>query len=161
MTAAVTVAVRVGADPLTTFEVFTRDIASWWCRDPRYQFMSGGKGFLRFEPGVGGRLLEETAEGCYVVGEVYCWEPGIALGFQWQGPNFEKHQKTRVFITFHPDAAGTRVVLEHSGWENLPQDHPVRHGLPEMRFMQVQGQWWRQLLKAAASHASGERGHQA
>jgi len=153
MSSAVTVAIRVEVDPETAFQVFTTEIASWWCRDPRYQFMPGGKGFLRFEPGVGGRLLEENAEGCYVVGEVFRWEPGQALGFEWQGPNFEKHQKTRVLVKFERVAMGTRIVLEHSGWENLPPNHQVRHGLPDLRFMQVQVAWWRQLLEAAAAYA--------
>lgn len=148
MSAAVKVAIRVAVDPLKAFEVFTRDIATWWHRDARYQFLPGGQGFLRFEPGVGGRLLETSATGTFVVGEIFTWEPGKELGFFWKATNFRADQKTRVTIRFEPCMAGTRIVLEHSGWEAIPADHPVRHGMPALMFMKNQAAWWQDLLRS-------------
>lgn len=153
MSAKVTVSIRVDVDPLQAFEVFTRDIGTWWHRDARYQFMPGGKGFLRFEPGEQGRLVEESAEGSFEVGKIVQWEPGVALGFTWQGPNFLPGQITKVSVKFKPSYQGTRIVLEHSGWENLPKDHPVRHGMPHLMFMKNHAAWWEALLFALKKKA--------
>lgn len=148
MTAKVTTAVNIeGLRPLQAFELFTKEISSWWVRDPRYQFMPGGKGFLTFEPGPEGRLVELGEGEVFEVGRVLIWEPGQHLAFEWQGPNFEPDQKTRVDVWFKPTALGTRVLLEHSGWEQLPQDHPVRHGMPSLLFMKTTARWWLVLLR--------------
>ena len=75
----VTVTTVVDVDPATAFEVFTKEIGTWWRREPRYRFTPGRAGTLRFDPGVGGRLIEvDEASGreSFEVGRVLAWEPG-------------------------------------------------------------------------------------
>ena len=82
--ASVTASVEVAVDPTTAFEVFTADIGAWYKRGP-YSFKDPTRALgVRFEPGVGGRLLEvhdaATGEGIEW-GRVLVWEPGARLVF--------------------------------------------------------------------------------
>ncbi len=61
MTSKVLVALRVPADPLHTFEVFTQEIGLWWQPDALFQITPQGDGKLAFDPGVGGRLYTDSA----------------------------------------------------------------------------------------------------
>ena len=47
-----------GVDTVSAFEVFTEDVDSWWLRGPAFRVDARREGVLRFEPGVGGRLVE-------------------------------------------------------------------------------------------------------
>ena len=152
----ITVHVHVDADPDTAFRVFTDDVDSWWQRGPAYRFRPDG-GTLRFESGPDGRLVEGDANGEYVVGRVLRWEPGAHLEFEFIGPNFRPGQRTLVAVRFAASRTGTDVTLSHSGWDGLPQDHPVRHGLADDAFhRQWGGMWTRQLraLRACAFSSS-------
>ena len=55
MSQCVTVSTRVPAPPAEAFALFTGEIGSWWAAGA----VAGARfaGVLRFEPGVGGRLL--------------------------------------------------------------------------------------------------------
>ena len=154
MTAKVMVAVRVAVDPATAFRVFTDDIGAWWIGGPRYGFQPSRRGVMRFEPGVGGRLVETYEDGeVYEVGRVLVWEPGQRLVFQWRGTNFADDQVTEVEVRFRARDGGTRVTVEHRGWEVLPPDHPARHGLDHGPFLRLMGQSWTELLEAAKARA--------
>ena len=151
----ISVSVLVEVDPATAFEVFTEDVDGWWKRGPAYRFRAGRAGTMRFEPGVGGRLIEVfDAEGdVYEVGRILVWSPAQRLVFEWRGPNFEPDQSTAVEVTFEQVARGTRVTVEHNGWYGLPQDHPVRHGLGDEAFAQMIGGWWSQQIRSMRTHA--------
>lgn len=126
--AAVRVTVTVRVDPATAFAVFTEEIDRWYRRG-----LAGMAGHvpattLRFEPGVGGRLLEVGAgvPGDDVVrAEVTAWEPGERLVFV-------DARGTEVDVTFTAlpgepgDGDVTRVVLEHRGLERVPPAVAVR-----------------------------------
>jgi uncharacterized protein YndB with AHSA1/START domain len=104
---------------------------------------------MRFEPGVGGRLVEvynEAAGDFHEVGKVLAWEPGSRLCFEWRAANYRPGQLTVVEVRFIAAATGTRVVVEHRGWESLPADHPARHGLDDTPFLQSMGGWWQEQL---------------
>ncbi len=105
MTEEAGVIVEVEVDPHTAFDVFTSEAAAWWNRD-----LWGNPGTIRFEPGLGGRLL---LDGEREVGRVSVWEPGPRLVFSY-GP--DDQARTEVEVRFEATKTGTRVVLRHRGW---------------------------------------------
>lgn len=54
----VVVTTVVAVDPETAFSVFTERVDAWWKHGPRFRTGVRGASSMRFEPGVGGRLLE-------------------------------------------------------------------------------------------------------
>ena len=56
--ASVRVTVYVAVDPITAFEIFTEEIDVWYRRGPHHFFDPARAAAIRFEPGVGGRLVE-------------------------------------------------------------------------------------------------------
>jgi uncharacterized protein YndB with AHSA1/START domain len=133
----------VEVDPADAFAVFTQEIDAWWKQGPRYR---PGSGALRFEGGPGGRLVEADESGEIEIGRVLVWEPGSRLVFEWRGRNFAPGEVTVVEVRFERAEHGTRVVLEHRGWEAIAATHPVRHGLPAPAFTDMIGLWWAELL---------------
>jgi uncharacterized protein YndB with AHSA1/START domain len=137
----------VAVDPRRAFEVFMTEVDLWWKKGPRFRFDPTRDGTLRFEPGVGGRLIESYAAGDeFVVGRVLAWEPGRRLAFEFRGRTFAPHEATEVEVLFEPVPSGTRVTLEHRGWSKLRPDHPTRHGFEGQAFVDMIGLWWGELL---------------
>jgi uncharacterized protein YndB with AHSA1/START domain len=147
--AAVLVATTVPAPPARAFDLFTRDIGQWWGIGPAYEFHPGRNGRLRFDPdGPGGRLVEAYPGGqVYVIGRVTAWEPGVRVAFEWRLPTFRAGQMTHVEVGFRGVAGGTRVTVEHGGWDTVPADHPARHGLPATAHGQQVGRFWTTVLR--------------
>ena len=121
----ITVSTEVDVDPATAFEVFTDEIGTWW--GDRMRPGSGPyrdrEGTVRFEPGPGGRLLEvfdDPAREPFEIGRVRVWERASRLVVEWRQGNFEPDQVTEVEIRFERAAGGTRVTVEHRGWDSLP-----------------------------------------
>jgi hypothetical protein len=116
--------VVVDLDPADAFEVFTEEIDSWYRRGP-HSFADPDRALgMRFEPGVGGRLVEvydkQSGEG-RTVGEVTAWEQGHRLVLV-------DLYRTEIEVTFQAEGEATRVVLEHRGLERLRPDLADRHG---------------------------------
>ena len=107
--------VTVQASPERAFEIFTTEIDRWWHRGERYGGLDVTGHVL--EPGVGGRLLELTADGERELGRVVTWEPPHRLAFTWRQSNWLTHELTAVEVTFHACDRGTRVLLRHNGFE--------------------------------------------
>lgn len=148
------VAATVPLDPAAAFLVFTRDVDLWWRRGPAYR--ARPESSLRFEPGPAGRLVEtgDPATGEeFVIGRVLAWEPGVRLVLEWRGPNYRPGERTEVEVGFRAVPAGTRVTIEHRGWQTIPPDHPVRHGLDPVRFLQMLGAWWQAQLAGLAGRS--------
>jgi uncharacterized protein YndB with AHSA1/START domain len=121
----VTVSTEVGVDPSTAFEVFTDEIDSWYQRGPHSWKHPDRAVGIRFEPHVGGRLLEvhdpATGEG-FAFGKVLVWEPGKRLVFADLVSSVPPDPLTEVEVRFEAVANGTRVTLEHHGLDRLPPD---------------------------------------
>ena len=152
----ITVTTVVAVDPANAFEVFTDEVDAWWKTGPMYRAGTGGKSVMRFEPGVGGRLLEiqdASADEVFELGRVRVWEPGALLVFSMGGRDFGRDEETEVEVRFEPEGEGTRVTVEHRGWSVFPADHPVRHGLVGGAFSAMMGNWWAGLLVSLRSHA--------
>ena len=122
--ASVRLSISVAVDPRAAFDVFTGEIDAWYRRGP-HNFADPERAVgIRFEPGVGGRLIEvydaRTGDGLEI-GEIVVWEPGSRLVFV-------DDRKTEIDVRFEPDGdRATRVTLEHRGLERLLPDDAVQH----------------------------------
>jgi hypothetical protein len=63
-----------------------------------------------------------------------------------------------VHVGFEPVAEGSRVVVEHLGWDAIPPEHAARHGLPLFVFQQRLADWWRDLLASVADRSTDPAG---
>ena len=145
----------VAANPQTAFEIFTAEVDAWWKPGPKYRPAVGSGGVLRFEPRVGGRLLETYADGSsFEFGRVRAWEPGKRLVFDLVARSFGPGESTEVEVRFEAEGNQTRVTLENRGWERFPLEHPVRHGLGEPAFADVMSVWWADVLLGVQDHAA-------
>ena len=155
-TAVVTTIVAV--DPATAFSVFTNEIGAWW--KPKVKNLIGKNpgGTMKFEPGPAGRLLEvyeDAPDHPFEVGRILIWQPPERLVFEWKQENFSPGESTQVEVRFEPVARGTRVTLEHHGWDAFPSGHPARHGYTGEAFSSMMGLRWADLLTSFRSHVRG------
>jgi hypothetical protein len=152
----VTVTTVVATDPDRAFALFTGEIGEWWHPKVRNLFRTGPPGVMTFEPGPAGRLLEVypgDAQPPFEVGRVLVWDPPGRLVFEWRQGSFAAGEVTEVEVRFKPTRRGTRVTLEHRGWDSLPPDHPARHAYTGEAFTSMIGLRWADLLTAMRWHA--------
>jgi hypothetical protein len=153
----VTVSTRVAAAPAEAFALFTGEIGAWWAAGA----VNGARwnGVLRFEPGVGGRLLKSIGDQVFEVGRVQRWEPPARFVFECHEAGAPDGPCTEVEVRFAAAAGATRVTLEHRGFERLPKDHPARGGLAREALLRLWGQCWTERLEQAKACAErGRRG---
>jgi uncharacterized protein YndB with AHSA1/START domain len=68
-----------------------------------------------FEPRAGGRVYEQTGGEQHDWADVLVYDPPTRLVLRWRvNP---ENPPTEVEIVFRPEGEGTRVDLEHRGWE--------------------------------------------
>ena len=152
MTSHILVSIRVAATPEHAFEVFTREIGSWWRPNGLFRFTRRSPVQLRFEPGLNGRLIEILPGGeFFEIGRITAWEPGVRLAFTWRQETFATGQLTRVEVRFEPVGNETRVKVEHYGWDTIPPEHVARHHFPDPIFLQRHAEWWQVLLSSYKS----------
>jgi uncharacterized protein YndB with AHSA1/START domain len=99
------------------FRVFTDEFGTWW---PTATYSIGLEQVetAAIEPRVGGRVYERWPDGTELPwGEVRAWEPPRRLVLGWHPSRDPDHPVTEIEVTFEPIDGGTRVVLEHRGWE--------------------------------------------
>jgi DNA-binding transcriptional ArsR family regulator len=114
---------------------------SWWRPNALFRFTSHPVGVVAFEPGLGGRFTETSADGeVFEIGRITVWEPGLRLAFTWRQASFAPGQTTEVEVRFEPVGNETRVTVEHRGWETIPQQHVARHAFPDAIFLQRHGE---------------------
>ncbi len=124
----VTASVEVAVDPATAFAVFTDEISRWWRPGPINWYDSARAIDIRFEPGVGGRWLEiydEAGADVLEIGRIMVWEPGVRLVLLYRDGGYEL-DGTEVELRFTAIEGGTRVTLEHRGWEKLATELAAR-----------------------------------
>ena len=72
-----------------------------------------------FEERAGGRVYEVMSDGTEGTwATILAWDPPRSFVLAWK-PNLTDNPPTELEITFTPDDGGTRVDLEHRGWERL------------------------------------------
>jgi uncharacterized protein YndB with AHSA1/START domain len=110
--------VRVRRNIEDAFDLFTRDVGSWWPLD-KASFGGDRASELHFEPFVGGRFYERYIDGEeHTGGRVLRWEPPRLLAYTWQHDDWSA--PTEVEVRFFEEGPSlTRVELEHRAWERL------------------------------------------
>jgi uncharacterized protein YndB with AHSA1/START domain len=104
---------------------------------------------MKFEAGPGGRLLEEypgSQQQPFVLGRILTWAPGERLVFEWRQSSFGPNELTKVEVRFEAVKGGTRVTLEHRGWDSFPPEHKARLGYTGEAFVSMIGLRWADLL---------------
>jgi mannose-6-phosphate isomerase-like protein (cupin superfamily) len=120
----VTASVEVAVNPAAAFAIFTEEIGQWWRAGPINWYDSSRAVGIRFEPGVGGRWLEvydDAAGEVLEIGRVLVWEPGARLVLLYRDGGHAL-DGTEVEVRFEAIEGGTRVTLEHRGWDKLRAD---------------------------------------
>jgi uncharacterized protein YndB with AHSA1/START domain len=99
------------------FRIFTSDALSWWPVEGHS--IAGKVSEIVFEPRVGGEVYEvaESGERGHWA-DVLEWDPPHRLLLAWNVRNREG-ELTEVEVRFAPEDGGTRVELEHRGWERV------------------------------------------
>lgn len=115
--------IEVGVDPGRAFQLWTRELGSWWPTE--YTFSGAELESIMIEPEPAGRCLERATGGEPIVwGRVLSIDPGSRLLFSWEiTPDRELEANgpeaaSEVEVAFEPLAAGTRVRFEHRCFEN-------------------------------------------
>ena len=114
----VRVSVTVARPPDEAFEVFTAGIARWWPLR-RISIGEARAASCAIEPRVGGEVYEVRDDGQrFPWGRVEVWDPPRRLVMSWH-PGRALEVAQEVEVRFTPEGDGTRVDLEHRGWERL------------------------------------------
>ena len=110
----------VGRVPAVSFRVFCEEITQWWPGG-----FGGSDAKLYIDREVGGRFYERRTDGSeYEIGRITAYQPPALVAFTWRAPSWDL--TTRVEIRFAPEGDGTRVELEHSGWEQDAKTREAR-----------------------------------
>jgi len=108
--------------PERAWEVWTARIGQWWPADHTVSTEDGLQIFI--EDRVGGRIYERTPGGLeHDWGEVTVWEPPTRLVYLWhlrRAPADATEVEIR--FTIAEGDVGTRVEIEHRGWERIGAD---------------------------------------
>jgi uncharacterized protein YndB with AHSA1/START domain len=113
---AVRKSIVVNCPPERAFEVFTREVGSWW---PLHQYSIGEDKIVEviWEERIGGRIYERHADGGEGEwGRVLAWDPPTRFVMSWY-PGKDASQATELEVRFAAEGDATRVDLEHRGWE--------------------------------------------
>lgn len=126
------------------FSVFTSDAMSWW---PRSTHSIAGNAIeqIVFEPGEGGEVYELTGTGERSHwATVVTWEPPTRLVLAWNILEREA-VATEVEVRFVTEGDGTRVELEHRGWESIAEDAEAKRENYDSGWDHVLGFYERRL----------------
>jgi Activator of Hsp90 ATPase homolog 1-like protein len=111
--------VTVGRSVEEAFALFTDGISTWW---PFASHSIGGDETTSavFEPREGGRVYERLANGAeHDWADIVTWDPPRGFVLAW---HVNPERRTEVEVRFLATEGGTRVELEHRGWERLSED---------------------------------------
>lgn len=127
----VRVSVSVAGTVERSFRVFTEQMSTWWPLST-HSIEPDKAVTAEMEARLGGRIVERHHDGTEASwGVITVWEPPHRLVFSWN-PSYEDRPETEVEVTFSEEGTGTRVALEHRGWERLgPDGAEMRGGYAE------------------------------
>jgi uncharacterized protein YndB with AHSA1/START domain len=110
--------VTVARTPEEAFRVFTDEIGSWWPVETHSIGKDGRPAeTAAIEPGEGGRFFERTGSGTEHWGTILVWEPPSRIVISWELR--PERPPTEIEVRFTAEGDGTRVDLEHRGFERL------------------------------------------
>lgn len=100
------------------WEVYTKEVDAWWPTST-HAVNPGRVREVVLEPREGGEMYEVGEDGGRDHwARVLTWEPPRRLVLAWF-VNPEMPAPTEIEVTFTPEEDGTRVEVEHRGWERL------------------------------------------
>jgi uncharacterized protein YndB with AHSA1/START domain len=104
------------------FAFFTTRMGEWWPLDKASYGGDRAKDIF-LEPHVGGRFFERFVDGDELqIGSVVACDPPDRIVFTWHTADWEG--ETEVEVKFTRTGKGTRVHLEHRGFERIGQLGP-------------------------------------
>jgi uncharacterized protein YndB with AHSA1/START domain len=104
--------------PADAFRMFTQELGQWWPLRSHSLFGEQSRG-CAMDLERGGELYEIDPAGArHAWGTIQVWEPPGRLVFTFH-PGRDAATAGTVEVRFSPSGSGSRVVLEHSGWELL------------------------------------------
>ncbi len=120
--------ITVACDPVHAFELFTSGLGQWWPK-ATHSISTDRAVDCVIEPHVGGDVYELRDDGArFSWGRVLEWDPPQRFVLSWH-PGMPVEVAQQVEVRFTPAPEGTRVDLEHRGWDVLgPQADEVRTG---------------------------------
>lgn len=143
----------VPVDPETAFRRFTAEVDAWWPRETHSVFQDRCAE-VRMEGRPGGRVYEISDDGEEVEwGRLTAWEPAARVAFTWH-PGREASTAQEVEVVFHAVDDGTRVRVEHRGWENLVEDAVETREAYDGGWNVVLGRYAKAVEEAAAETMS-------
>ena len=114
----------VPADQQSAFLRFTRQMHAWW-PVATHSICADKVQTVVFEEHTGGRIFERHHDGTeHLWGQVRAWDPHGRVVFSFM--EYGEGPATEVEVRFTTVPEGTRVDLEHRGWEAY--EPAVRHG---------------------------------
>ena len=117
MIAPLRIAFDLDCSPDHAFETWTRKATAWWPPEHTVSHERGAS--IVFEPRVGGRIFERTTRGEEIEwGQIVEWDPPRSLRYVWHIAT-DPANATDVVIAFRHAPRGTRVEIEHGGWDRL------------------------------------------
>jgi Activator of Hsp90 ATPase homolog 1-like protein len=128
--------ITVKCTPEEAFRYFTEAIGKWWplATHSCVAFASEFKDHpvsVMFERRIGGRIFERERSGKeHEWGTVASWNPPKQVTFTWY-PGRDQSTAQQVEVAFSAVEGGTRVVLTHSGFENVEDGEAERKGYNE------------------------------
>jgi hypothetical protein len=147
-------ATMVRSDVHHTFDVFVREIGTWW---PTATFSAGRDHVqaVTVEPRLGGRVYERWHDDTVVEwGKLLAWDPPRRFTMSW----LCSPAPTEVELTFTAlGPALTRVAVEHRGWEALNAAQPNEDcALPGGYAAGTFATGWTRILTALAGAAEAD-----
>lgn len=110
--------VTVRRSPAEAFEIFTARLGSWWPL-AEYSIYQAEAAACGIEPRVGGKVYEVAKSGERSEwGTILTWDPPRGFSMTWH-PGREPETAQEVELRFLAVPGGTRVDLEHRGWQKL------------------------------------------
>lgn len=110
--------IEVNLPPAAAFRRFTEEMTAWWPLKTHSVGEAKAETVV-FETRRGGRIYERTRDDeVHVWGTVIDYDPPDRVAFTWH-PGREPDTAQQVELRFLASDRGTRVELEHRGWEAL------------------------------------------
>jgi uncharacterized protein YndB with AHSA1/START domain len=115
------------------FRIFTAELGTWWPLETHSRAASDFEGEdvkverVAFPSVAGEEVVEHMSNGVVLPwGRIIELDPPHRFVMAWK-PHSRPTPPTEVEVRFTPEGDGTRVELEHRGWERLgPDVAPVR-----------------------------------
>jgi uncharacterized protein YndB with AHSA1/START domain len=108
----------VAVTPERAFAVFTQRMDAWWPFQGHSIFEERSRS-VEFEPRVGGLVNEISADGERGAwGRLLSWNPPDSFRMTWH-PGRDEATAQELDVRFVAVEGGTRVEIEHRGWEKL------------------------------------------